>query len=266
MHKIDDFKSLFSFGIASILVPMAYIIRSFIFDSKPNVLHKYETLNYVVRNELLFSIAITIIFIFGISISKYAASKIVKNRLIRDLILGSSSVEGYWYLKTFAKNGDSPLSRDGIAYMSYKLDSREFKIETTRYDGLRKYITQSEVGYIRTSGSTIRYLNFFKNTYPDPDGPSGFASGQFSFGSHFFKKPQSFEAIIAIQDGSFIGRQSAERIPLKKIKNYYKKHGANWMLAILEEKNCDNWNFKDSTPILTPSSEAELSDFNKLRT
>ena len=28
MHRLDDFKSFFSFGIASLIVPLAYILRA----------------------------------------------------------------------------------------------------------------------------------------------------------------------------------------------------------------------------------------------
>jgi len=119
--------------------------------------------------------------------------------------------------------------------MSYKVGVREFKIETVRYDGNRRYVTQSEVGYVRTTGSTIRYLNFFKTVYPDPDGPSGFASGKFSYGDHFAKVPQFFEAVIAVQDGTFIGGQHAHRISDAKVEEYYKKYGKEWQKHFLDE-------------------------------
>lgn len=238
MHRLDDFKSFFSFGIASLLVPLAYILRAVLENDTP--LDPDQTpgaVDLVLGNEVLFSIGIAILFVFGLSISKWGANQLVKNKRIRNWILGSVNIEGYWHLRTEPQHGDEDrFLRSGIAYMSYKLDSREFKIETIRYVEDRKYVTQSEVGYVRTTGSTIRYLNFFKTTYPDPDGPSGFASGRFSYGDHFATQPQFFEAIIAVQDGTFIGGQYAQRIPDDEVEKYYKQHGNDWQKRFLHDK------------------------------
>lgn len=240
MHRLDDFKSFFSFGIASLLVPLAYILRAVLENDTP--LDPGQTpgaVDLVLGNEVLFSIGIAILFVFGLSISKWGANQLVKNKRIRNWILGSVNVEGYWHLQT-EPHGDGgergALSQSGVAYMSYKLAAREFKIETIRYDGDRKYVTQSEVGYVRTTGSTIRYLNFFKTVHPDPDGPSGFASGRFSYGDHFAKQPQFFEAVIAVQDGTFIGGQYAHRIPDDDVERYYKQHGTEWQKFFLRDK------------------------------
>lgn len=231
MHKLDDFRVFFSFGVASFLVPLAYIMRAFLEIPIPEGAS-------AVNREIFFSIGITILFVFGLSISRWIATQLIKSRAIRKFILGSAYTEGYWYLKTeIVTGGDYPLQRSGIAYMSYKLDSREFKIETIRYVGERKYVTQSEVGYVRTTGSTLRYLNFFKMTYPDPDGASGFASGRFSYGDHFAKTPQFFDAVIAVQDGAFIGGQYAERISDAIVEKYHKEHGSKWQKVFIEEQD-----------------------------
>lgn len=221
MHKLDDFKSFFSFGIASIIVPLSYILRAQI--DNDDAVGGSSAIEFVLENETLFSIGIAILFVFGLSVSRWGADQLIKRRKIRNWILGSVNLEGYWHLITEPYNGENSendLATAGIAYMSYKVGVREFKIETVRYDGNRRYVTQSEVGYVRTTGSTIRYLNFFKTVYPDPDGPSGFASGKFSYGDHFAKVPQFFEAVIAVQDGTFIGGQHAHRISDAKVEEY----------------------------------------------
>ncbi|MEM0976167.1 MAG: hypothetical protein AAGJ34_01400 [Pseudomonadota bacterium] len=155
---------------------------------------------------------------------------------MRAIILGRHNVEGYWHTRTekHSKN-KGPVSIAGIAFMAYQIDTGEFKVETTRYDGDRKFITQSEIAYVRTTGSTIRYLNFFRLTYPDPEGPNGYASGKFSYGDHFAGHPMFFEAVLSIDGGNLIVPQFAERIPERVVSRYQKKHGEDWKKRYLTE-------------------------------
>lgn len=228
MHKLDDFKVYFSFGFAAIIVPVAYILR--------DLLQSQGIIQPI--GMAVFSVVTTILFVFGLTIARWFAGKLVQKRWMRKWILGVAYVEGYWLLKTDAQGKiTSTLDTTGIVFMSYKNDCREFKIETTRYDGNRRYVTQSEVGYIRTTGSTIRYLNFFNLTYPDPNGVNGFSSGRFSYGDHFASCPQYFDAVIAIQDGDYSGAQYAERIQDDIVEKYYKKHGSDWMKTYILERS-----------------------------
>lgn len=245
MHKLDDFKVYFSFGFAAIIVPVAYILR--------DLLQSQGIIQPI--GLAVFSVITTILFVFGLTIARWFAGILIQKRRVRKWILGAAYVEGYWLLKTDAQGKtSSALDTIGIVFMSYKNDCREFKIETTRYDENRRYVTQSEVGYIRTTGSTIRYLNFFNLTYPDPNGVNGFSSGRFSYGDHFASCPQYFDAVIAIQDGDYSGAQYAERIQDDIVEKYHKEHGSDWMKTyILERSDSD---FYDEVEELSETSEA----------
>jgi len=68
MHKLDDFKSFFSFGIASIIVPLSYILRAQI--DNDDAVGGSSAIEVVLENETLFSIGIAILFVFGLSVSR----------------------------------------------------------------------------------------------------------------------------------------------------------------------------------------------------
>lgn len=189
----------------------------------------------------IFQILLPIVLsLTGAAIAEKLSQYLFKYMWVRKTIMGSKFVEGHWILKTTPhkdeQDNSSPLLYPAVAHMSYDHTSQEFRVETTRisHDG-KRFTTLSEVAHVRTTGPTIRYLNFFKLSGPHYDPRYGFSSGKFIQKHQYAKMPINFDADISVQEEGNMRRQFGRRISDREAGKFYKKFGHDWVEEYLKK-------------------------------
>ena len=172
-------------------------------------------------------------------IGSIAADLAFKFKTVRKYILGPDFIEGYWFVKTYPLESkkSSPISKDGIAYMHYT-PSGEFSVETTRIlDGGQVVTTKSEVGHVRVTGGTMRYLNFFDLAAQEDGEKKGFSAGFFERDPSVSHCPQVFNSKIAIEGETQRLTRRGTKLSDEIVQVYIAKYRLQWKEYFL--KNYD---------------------------
>ena len=171
--------------------------------------------------------------LIGAKLAEVVVDYLLRLRWIRRELAASTYVEGYWYLET-ANLGDSPLNKDGILYIHNDPSTDETKAVTTRLneDG-DEFPTKSEIAYVQWDAD-LKYLNYFRLTYPGPQPKFGLASGRFIRCDDLKSYPTFLEAHIVLTGEDVVRRQSAVKIDDEVVKNLQSKFGSKWKTEALK--------------------------------
>lgn len=183
------------------------------------------------------SILLAIIaFLLGSGLAIFLSTLLINNKNIRKLLLGSSWVEGHWFIETKNANSkDNPLGNPGVLFLDYKVSKNVLKAVTTRIDSnSNEYTVVSQVAYLRTDDDFVQYLNYFKLTSDGKGERYGLAYGEFVTNSDFNSIPSKMLGKISLEGEGEIKEQIARRIPDFKAKELYEIYGDNWIIEVLK--------------------------------
>ena len=209
-----------SITLASLLVSLSYEL-----DSVKNL--KLGIPSYITA---------VIAFLLGSTTAKIVVDWVLGLRWMRRKIIGSKCIEGYWLIRTANPDDkSSPFGFPGILFVEYKIKEGELKAVTTRVDSAgHLFVVNSEIAFVREEGVNVRYLNYFRITYPGPGVEYGMAFAEFSNNDHFESAPNILQGTIALEKEGKIRRQSARRITKATIKKFRRSHKKEWMKGLLQ--------------------------------
>lgn len=173
--------------------------------------------------------------VLGGSLAAVVSHALLSLRRVRRYMMGSAYIEGYWYLVTSHQAG-SPLDPDGILFIRHEPVSGETQVVTTRLDTTgAEYASLSEIAHVRTSGSEIRYLNYFSLACPGMQAATGLSSGRFITSDDLLPYPNRLEAQINLSGEGTVRRQSADRICDRRVAQLKQLHGKKWLTVALSK-------------------------------
>jgi hypothetical protein len=219
MHRIQTVKLLSTVVLTAGLVAAGYEMRS-------AGLSFWGLPQYLIAG---------LTIVLGGTLAALLANGLLSIQAVRRLIMGQSHVEGYWYLST-TRQSDSPLNPDGILFIKHDPTSGETQVVTTRLDASgAEYSTASEIAHVRALGNEIKYLNYFRLTYPGPDSPFGLSSGKFISSDDTSSCPNKLETQINLTGEGTVRRQVADRIDADRVRHLKRRYGKKWMTSALSK-------------------------------
>ena len=191
----------------------------------------YELKNLLRNQEFYYSLAIIIL---SLIISKFASSFIsnvlFKIRWLRSVVLGNSSIEGYWFVYPNVPNPRNILNSDSLSEISYNHDAQSLQTITYRTDdkGNEIFSYSDFVMFDEVTGGYINRFTFLE----DNQRKDGIAFGNF-LGIPNKGRLNKWQGIcMNIHDNIIYGQQGT-RISEKEVEEYEEQYPSNWHIKML---------------------------------